>query len=436
MPRIYHLLDFAKPQGLVHTSKSSGRHRGKPLPKIMTRGVLTNRPAWERENTILEISDGFSEDDEPFEVVAFGRNGKTSAFPAPPGAEGTFAPDMGWGNGAGHVSLLEQSVRTSTQLGEPVRFSNLATKNQAPQPWMNGSAHFLDDTYDGTHITSAMRSDAPLALHSQGYCPSNGDSTTSRAAGQDPGSENRTFSRLGDLQASNPSHQLTPALNGDTQQHDTQAAPIYEFDEEIDHFVATQAANLEPDPNDFSWLQDFQAFDPTGFSNPAPSNTTQTPSQQQQQQHQQQHLPAPIHPLCQCQAYTNNTTSFGPNTSLPDHALQRAKEIFPRVSNLPNRYFTTGVCDPLPRADVWGRPYRLVCKVLIEHCYDAAKKESFEVVWMQGEWTTSLAAATQSLANMVLAVVGVWKGRIPVLPDKLFGGCSICARQRPPGWVI
>ena len=112
MPRIYHLLDFANPQGLVYTSKSSGRHRGKPLPKIMTKGILSNRPAWERENTILEISDDVSEDDEPFEIIAFGRNGKTSAFSAPSGAEATFTPDMRLGNGTGHVSLQEQSMRT------------------------------------------------------------------------------------------------------------------------------------------------------------------------------------------------------------------------------------------------------------------------------------------------------------------------------------
>ena len=427
MPRIYHLLDFAKPQGLVYTSKSSGRRRGKPLPSIRTKGVLSNRPAWERENTILEISDDYSEDDDLFEVIAFGRKGKGGVFPAPLGAEATLAHDMGRGNSTGHVSLPSESTQVGTQLGRPTMLPNPAPRLPILQPLMNGSAHFLDDTYGGPFILPTVQPEARLASRSQNYCPSDGSPMELRAAVQEPGPRNKTYPRLG---AFEPDKQSNPMPTPVTEPPNVETTQVYDFDEEIDHFVATQAANLEPNPNDYPWLQDFEAFDPTAFSNPAPSNAIQMTHEQQQ------HLSTPITPICQCQAYTNNNASFGANISLPDHALQKGKEIFPRVSNLPNRYFTTGICDAIPRVDIWGRPYKLVCKILVEHCYDAAKKESFEVVWMQGEWTTSLVTATQSLANMILAVTGVWKGRIPVLPDKLFGDCSVCARQRSPEWVI
>ena len=155
----------------------------------------------------------------------------------------------------------------------------------------------------------------------------------------------------------------------------------------------------------------------------------------QQQGFEREHPTALALEECQCQMFPLGPTSLGANVVFPEYAIHRAGAVFPRVLNSTiERKFFIGICTSAPMVHL-GRSYQHVCKLLIETCSDPWTESFYDIVWMQGEWTTTFAAANKSLLNMVMGLIRPWQDRIPIMPDRLFDKCSVCQRRRSRFWV-
>lgn len=198
-------------------------------------------------------------------------------------------------------------------------------------------------------------------------------------------------------------------------------------------FFAPIFAEAELDLDAFLWLQSIDTSD----IGDAGALFAEPQSGPRQSYNIQQHVVAPIPNNCQCQSYVdNNTTGLGQNVTFPQSAFGHAMAIFPAVDIYQRRNFSIGVYGP-KQVKYQGRQYLLVCKLLVERCRNVTTGQWFDKVWMQGEWMTNIATATQSLLNMLLAIPAPWRGHIPVKWEpEVQTSCSVCRLQRPEGWII
>lgn len=169
---------------------------------------------------------------------------------------------------------------------------------------------------------------------------------------------------------------------------------------------------------------------------------------------QQAHLAVAEPNLCQCQSYTAYLYDIGGQpTPFPRNCCEVAAVIFPHVSSMRgNRRFFVRSSNPVPVMSPQGLRYSLSRKTLMEECVDVAKGEVYEVEWIKGEWMATQGGANTSLVNLVIGLAAIqgfrdvhtvpgtaapprlWRGNIPVMPEQVSQGCSVCRLQKPPGW--
>ncbi|KAF1348542.1 hypothetical protein BDV97DRAFT_353818 [Delphinella strobiligena] len=169
---------------------------------------------------------------------------------------------------------------------------------------------------------------------------------------------------------------------------------------------------------------------------------------------QQAYLAVPESNLCRCQSYTACVFDVGqPPTPIPRNCCELAAMVFPNVSSMHgNRRFFVRSSNAVPLRSPQGLLYSLSCKTLMEECFDVARGEIYEVAWIKGEWMATQGNAYTSLVNLVYGLAAMqgfgdvhalpgtaaptrlWRRNIPVMPEQVSQGCSVCRLQRPPEW--
>lgn len=165
-------------------------------------------------------------------------------------------------------------------------------------------------------------------------------------------------------------------------------------------------------------------------------------------------LAVPEPNFCQCQSYTAYLYDIGGRTSpFPRNCCEVAAVIFPHVSSMRgSRRFFVRSSNSIPLMSPQGLRYSLSRKILMEECLDVARGEVYEVAWIEGEWMATQGGANTSLVNLVFGLARIqgfrdahtvpdtatpprlWRGNIPVMPEQVSQGCSVCRLQRPPDW--